>query len=498
MYESLLCILLWSSALAVGSKPNIVLVLVDDLEWANVGYHDSSSSLDVDTPNIDELVRQGLELDQHYTYSACSPSRCSLLSGRLPIHVNDRNRNIALHNPSDPISGFAGIPRHMTTLGTKMKQGGYSTHVVGKWNVGMATSNHTPEGRGFDSSLIYFSSSNDYYTQKQGQCNGKAIVDLWDSGSPAWQLSGTGYEESIFRDRILEIVDKHSTSNPLFLYYAPHIVHTPLQVPASYLTRFDHITNDDRKHYLAMVKFFDDVMGDLVNALKARGMWSNTLLVLSSDNGGYLSGANNYPLKGTKGSDWQGGVRVNAFVSGEFLPSTMHGQKTEGYIHLADWYATFCGLAGVDPTDQLAASVGLPEIDSLNMWPLISGQNSTSPRTDIAISLNTLISGDYKILTGTVAQAGWTEQDHPNSNSISASLPYQSCGARGCLYNIKDDPEERTNLASTNRQDLRTMHTKLQAYQATHFDPYRGSVSPAACDAALGTHQGFWGPFIQL
>ena len=245
---------------------------------------------------------------------------------------------------------------------------------------------------------------------------------------------------------------------------------------------------------MAMVNYLDDVIGEMVNALKARGMWSNTLIVMSSDNGGYLSGANNYPLKGTKGSDWQGGIRVNGFVSGGFLPAAMRGRKTEGYIHLADWYATFSGLAGVDPTDQLAASAGLPGIDSLDMWPLISGQNSTSPRTDIPISLNTLISGDYKILTGTVPQAGWTEENHPNSDST--SLPDQSCRRKGCLYNIKDDPEERRNLASTTPAVLRSMRKKLQGYQATHFDPNRGSVSDAACDAALGRYQGFWGPFV--
>lgn len=492
--QALFLLLIASFALAVSSKPNIVLILVDDWGWANVGYHRNSGTPDVNTSNIDKLISQGLELDQHYAFSVCSPSRCSLLSGRLPIHVNDRNRNSALHNPLDSVSGYAGIPRNMTTLATKMKEGGYATHVVGKWNVGMATRDHTPEGRGFDSSLIYFSSSNDYYTQHSGQCSGKDIVDLWDSGSPAKLLNGTAYEEQIFKDRILSIVNNHVTSTPLFLYYAPHIVHAPLDVPSQYLTYFSSIASNERARYLAMVKYLDDVIGELVSALNAKNMWNNTLLVVSSDNGGYLSGANNHPLKGTKGSDWQGGVRVNAFVSGGYLPASVRGQKTEGYIHLADWYATFCGLAGVDPTDHSAAIAGLPSIDSLDMWPLISGQNSTSPRVDIPISYNTLISGEFKILTGTVSQAGWTAYDHPNTTSV--TLPDENCTKKGCLYNIKTDPEERINLASTNRRDLRLIRNKLQAYQATHFDPDRGSVSADACTEALGTHCGFWGPFV--
>ena len=495
MFRSLLGILFCCCVLAVNSQPHIVLVLVDDLGWANVGYHRDTPSSKVDTPNIDSLVEEGLELDQHYTFSVCGPSRCSLLSGRLPIHVSDKNRNIAVHNSADPVSGYAGIPRYMTTLGTKMKEGGYATHVVGKWNVGMATNDHTPEGRGFDSSLIYFSSSNDYYSQQQGECDGIDIVDLWDSGSPAQQLSGTGYEESIFRDRILEIIDDHPTSTPLFLYYAPHIAHTPFQVPDANLTAYEFIDDDDQKYYVAMVKYLDDVIGEIVDALKARDMWTDTLLVVSSDNGGgVLAGGNNYPLKGSKASDWQGGVRVNAFVSGGYLPTDMQGQKTEGYIHLADWYATFCGLAGVDPTDELAASAGLPEIDSLDMWLLISGENSTSPRTDIPISYNALISGDYKILTGTVPLAVWTEEDYPNGNTV--SLVDEYCTSEGCLYNIKDDPEELINLASNETSVLTSMRSKLQDYQATRFNPDRGSIAPEACEAALGEYEGFWGPFV--
>ena len=151
----------------------------------------------------------------------------------------------------------------------------------------------------------------------------------------------------------------------------------------------------------------DDVVGDLVSLLKEKGLWNNLLLVISSDNGGGLKeGGNTYPLKGGKGSEWQGGIRVNGLVSGGYLPENMRGQKTDGYIHIADWYATFCYLAGVDPTDQKAAEAKLPPIDSLNMWPMISGQNATSPRVDIPASYSTLISGDYKILQGAVLLAG--------------------------------------------------------------------------------------------
>ena len=157
-----------------------------------------------------------------------------------------------------------------------------------------------------------------------------------------------------------------------------------------------------------MVNYLDDILGELVNFLKQCGLWDNLLFVyvISSDNGGSLhDGANNYPLNGGKTTDWQGGIRVNAFVSGGYLPTNLRGKKTEGYIHIADWYATFCALAGVDPKDKGATQAKLPPIDSMNMWPLISGASSTSPRIDIPVSNKTLISGDYKILIGEVHQA---------------------------------------------------------------------------------------------
>ena len=486
-------------------KPHIVFILVDDWGWANVGYHHRSNLRKYSfTPNIDGLVKEGLQLDQHYAYHWCAPSRSAFLTGRLPIHVNDaKNVKISAYNPNDPVSGFQGVPRNMTVISAKMKEAGYATHQVGKWHVGFATPDHTPKGRGFDTSFGYFNAANDYFNKKIFKCNTTPIVDLWDTDEPASDKNGEDhYEEALFKDRLLEIVADHDPSVPLFLYYAPHIVHAPYQVPAKYLKKFGFIHNELRQVYHAMVNYFDDVIRELTQALKTKGMWDNTLFVVSSDNGGPVhtgAGANNYPLKGGKHSDWQGGVRVNTFVSGGYLPKGMRKKKTEGYIHIADWYATFCALAGVNPTDIQAAKVNLPPIDSLNMWPLISGQNSTSPRVDIPISMTTLISGNYKILMGNNGNAGWTGPVYPNKTNPDGGIDtIEHCGKhRGCLYDIINDPGEHKNLASQMPHKLKEMREKLREYQATHFNPDRGDKSPAACEAALNKYGGFWGPFIK-
>ncbi|XP_065191775.1 arylsulfatase B-like [Sycon ciliatum] len=488
---------------AAGTKPHIVMILVDDWGWANVGYHRDPPTKEVQTPNFDSLCKEGIELDQHYAYKFCSPSRSSLMSGRLPIHVNILNDPPNVYNPNDTVSGYAAIPRNMTGMAAKLKAAGYATHQVGKWDAGMATPDHTPVGRGFDTSFGYFHHANDYWTEQAGGCKKNKkhlnVTDLWMTSGPADGINGTDYEEALFKKHVLQVISSHPADTPLFLYYAPHIAHTPLQVPQDYLDRYAFIDTVDRRIYHAMVAYLDDVIGNLTAALKDRDLWDNTLIVVSSDNGGPVypgGGANNYPLRGGKVTNWQGGVRVNAFVSGGFLPSGMRGQKLDGYVALADWYATFCSLAGVDKTDQRAKEAGLPPVDGLDMWPMLSGQNTTSPRTEIPLSPG-LISGDYKILVGNNDQAGWTGPQYPNQTNPKGGISSNvQCGSDGCLYNIKTDPEERNNLAAGSPDILAHMQARLKAWESTAFNPDRGQQWAGACEVALDKYGGYWGPFL--
>lgn len=120
-------------------------MLVDDWGWADVGYHRNTSINEVTPTNMDSLVKEGLQFDQHYVYNWCAPSRSALLSGRLPIHVNDAKKvSFIAYNPKDPVSGFNGIPCKMTLISAKMKEAGYATHQVSKWHVGFTTVDHLP------------------------------------------------------------------------------------------------------------------------------------------------------------------------------------------------------------------------------------------------------------------------------------------------------------------------------------------------------------------
>ena len=223
-----------------------------------------------------------------------------------------------------------------------------------------------------------------------------------DTDKPANTLNGTKYEEAIFRDRMLSILHEHDQTTPLFLTYTSKLCHYPMMAPEEYqeLPRIKAITQDNRRVYHAMVAYLDDQLANITNTMKALGMWENTLMVLTSDNGGYVkaesgpcnssgygglassdvghgtscfngeAGANNWPLRGGKYSNYEGGLRVNAFVSGGFVPLARRGVKLEGTIHIADWCVlVFCVCSTLStsssPTSALPPLAGMPRLQVL-------------------------------------------------------------------------------------------------------------------------------------
>eukprot|EP00054_Salpingoeca_dolichothecata_P026650 m.191866 g.191866 ORF g.191866 m.191866 type:complete len:326 (-) comp25724_c0_seq10:103-1080(-) len=269
----------------------------------------------------------------------------------------------------------------------------------------------------------------------------------------------------------------------------------------------------------AMTTVWDSELGNITQLLKDEGQYENTLIIMTADNGGPLPSANNYPLRGGKFENWEGGVRTVAAVGGGFLPQKMRGTTNNGYIHIADWYATVCFLAGVDPTDQKAKAAGLPPIDSLNMWPLVSGQNMTSPRTIIPLgtpgshpmvvgdspevtvrgTAGALIVGDYKIIVGTVCNSVWGGLYYPNATT----KPPEDCldCGKGCLYNIIEDETEHNNLNETQPDKLEKMlqlfkqHVLDTAWNHTLVEP---QYSTKAYDKLMNQQAlkngGYWGP----
>jgi len=523
-----------SGVVAAASKPHILAVLVDDFGWANVGWHRSVQTPEVHTPVMDQLVKEGIELNRHYVHYMCTPSRASFQTGRLPVHM--------ITQLADPCDHNGAIPRNITGIAAQLKKGGYATHQVGKWDAGMATPYHTPHGRGYDSSLNYFGHGNWMWTQRRwrGSCNHQAsvpseevdIVDFWDTDKPANSLNGTGYEEFLFRDRLLEILRNHDQSKPLFLNYDSKVAHYPMQAPEKYQKMFDFIPDVNRRMYHAMVAVLDENLGIVKQEMQRLGMWDNTLMILTSDNGGYVknpegpcnittspnppdnsdighgaacfngeAGANNYPLQGGKYSKWEGGIRVNAFVSGGFVPAAQRGTKSEGIVHIADWYGTFCHLAGVDPFDSWANASGLPGVDSVNVWPYLSGQQAQSPRSDFLVDSTMIVAGKWKYVEpGTkMVEAAHGGPHYPNASTATDPIDSHSwkCPATGCLFDLEADLPEMNEISAQHPDIVKQLNQLLQKEKATIWKAEHKD-DPECEKTANERYGGFFGPWLEL
>lgn len=565
-----------AAASAAPGKPHILLVLADDYGWGGLGVHRrgegsaKQAQLEAHTPHLDALIDEGILLERHYAYKICSPSRSSLQSGRLAVHVNVVNLAVTVANLSDPVSGSAGIPRNMTGMAKKLREAGYRTHMIGKWDAGMATPEHTPWGRGYETWTGYFQHANDYWykntpieaTGEIDTCVNKfkdffthnatyrgGVRDEPERCTMEPRKHEACYEEAMFKERALDIIRNHDASNPeapMFLFYAFHLLHTPLQVPESYLQRIDEIVkagggqpfdSADRRLLSAMAMYLDEALGEVVDALKAKGMWDDTLLVFTADNGGavYVPGSgNNHPLKGGKFSDFEGGVRVNAFVSGGFVPNERRGSKFEGVVSIADWYGTFCELAGVDPTDHMAAEANewlrprglplLPAVDSVPQWGFI--MNGTNGRPSLHLSEQALLQWPYKLVVGKQPYSGWQGEVYPNCTTIAnfnadhgpvfvelkvfgqgiplakradkeAEILWEEDCAAGCLYNVEEDHTEHRDLAKDPAYAavMDKLRKELALQNMGNFNPYRGTPMQEACLSNIDIG-GFYGPFL--
>eukprot|EP01006_Ploeotia_vitrea_P031365 TRINITY_DN63688_c0_g2_i1.p1 TRINITY_DN63688_c0_g2~~TRINITY_DN63688_c0_g2_i1.p1 ORF type:complete len:520 (+),score=55.66 TRINITY_DN63688_c0_g2_i1:23-1582(+) len=493
-------------------QPNIIMILVDDLGYHNVGFHNPQQI----SPNINRLSSsEGVTLEGHYTYVFCSPTRSSFLSGRLPIHVNEKN-------PEGIVKG--GIDLRMTLIGQKLQSVGYETSALGKWHCGAYCDGNVPYNRGFNKHLGFLGGGEDHFTQRSGEMKG--YVDLWADTKPAWGRNGT-YSCYLYGQQAVSWIEQHDTNKPMFMYLAFHDTHAPYEVTNNF--RDPKVKEHFRQTMQAMLTCVDQATGNVTAALKAKGMWNNTLMVWSSDNGGpQYWDANNYPLRGGKGNNFQGGVRTAAFVSGGLVPTTMRNKVLHQYIHVCDWYTTFAKMAGADPNDPVK---GLPDVDGLDVWKLISGENMTSPRVEIPLSSDGLIVGDWKYVAKTghdnwdrhcrkfkqdplcnmgywtppvwpVADCGGGKNNdcpHNCTSSIGCTRD-PGCPPEGCLFNLKNDPLEKHDLSKSNPVKLQQMRARFEEILKTKFQTTDSDAVFSECETwgeMIKRNRGFAGPLCR-
>nr|XP_024658876.1 arylsulfatase B isoform X3 [Maylandia zebra] len=443
-------------------QPHVVFILADDFGWYDIGYHGS----EIRTPNLDKLSSRGVRLENYYVQPLCTPSRNQLMTGRYQIHTGMQHQIIW---PCQPYC----VPLDEKLLPQLMKEAGYATHMVGKWHLGMYMKDCLPTRRGFDTYLGYLTGGEDYFThfrcyQSRSLNLSRCALDLRDGEDVATGYEGV-YSTELLSQRAISIIERHNSQKPLFMYVALQAVHAPLQVPERYVTPYSFITDTNRRLYAGMVSAMDEAVGNITLALQKVGLWNNTVLVFSTDNGGQtLSGGSNWPLRGRKWSLWEGGVRGVGFVASPLLkqPGTMNREL----IHISDWLPTLVGLAGGNAT-------GTKPLDGFDVWNAIS-KGFASPRLELLHNIDPLYydiapcpgrqreltlaqvansgfnvsihaairSSKWKLLTGYPGCDVWFPRPDGNTSDSSSSEVDQLKPVM--LFNIEKDPEERNEVSA--------------------------------------------------
>ena len=424
----------------------------------------------------------------------CSPARRSFLTGRLPPHVGQTN------------TPDAHIDYRMGTLAERLGAAGYATGHSGKWHAGFFATRQTPHGRGFATSLGFLYGV-DHWTQrsfekvcKYGQ--GGNSTDLWDTDRPARGRNGT-YGDYTFVGHAVDTILRHNASaGPLFYYLATEVAHTPNETPVRFREAFPDPGAVPFLSVYAMSSIVDEALRNVTEALKAAGMWENTLMVVAADNGGSLTQtmASNFPLRGGKYSWLEGGIRTTAWVTGGVLPPAMRGKNLSSAhpIAVCDWYSTFLALAGVDDSGGGAAGAGgalpLPSVDGIDQWPALSGQSTAPLRDEVFVGSGVLIQANYKLIATANAQddARWSGPLYPKVPAT-GSRHNMSCSAQApCLFDVVNDAREEHDLARAEPEVVARMVTRLAALMEGVFeaDPVPNATQAKVCAASVAN--GMW------
>ena len=347
-----------TSPTAAEQPPNIVVILADDLGYADVGFH---GLRDFATPNLDRLAAIGVRFTNAYvSHPYCSPSRAGLLTGRY------QHRFGHVHNPK--FRAGEGLPLGETLLPQVLSRGGYVSGIVGKWHLGDAPRFH-PVARGFDEFFGLLGGGHDYFKSADADAR-EYLIPL---ESPSGQVRVEGYLTEQLTQAALEFI-RRNAENPFFLYLAYNAPHGPLQAPPELLARVDSIDDPRRQTYAAMVTSLDDGVGEVLALLEELGMSSHTAIFFLSDNGGPTpaNASDNSPLRATKGTVYEGGVRVPFVIA---WPGHLQaGASFDSPVSSLDIFPTTVAMAGIEvPAD----------LDGVNLMPYLAGTDTGPPHEQL-------------------------------------------------------------------------------------------------------------------
>lgn len=444
-------LLLLSAFAQAAQPPNLVVILADDLGYADVGFNGCT---DIPTPNIDRIARDGVVFtDAYVTFTVCAPSRAGLLTGRYPQRFGfERNPSYQPDNPQ------IGLSLEEQTLAEALHPAGYTSALVGKWHLGAHERFH-PLRRGFDEFFGLVGGGKRYFPELLTRVNTADARNEWDSYHTQITrgfepVKTTRYLTDEFTHEALEFLRRRGSpgtaDKPFFLFLAYNAPHGPLEAPPEEIAKFSHIDGEKRRPYAAMISVMDRGIGELLDLLEERKLAENTLVVFLSDNGGatYTDGSRNTPLRGGKSELWEGGWRVPMAMRwpGVFAAGGKYSQP----VSSMDIFATIAAANALMPDPKRP-------LDGVNLRPYVRGEVTGAPHERIYLRMFdhgafAVREGDYKIVRPKRAKTA-TEN------------------AAVQLYNIADDISEKRNLASGESERLKRMRLDYERWNAQLIEP---------------------------
>ena len=433
------------STVVAAKKPNIVIIVADDLGWADVGFHSNR----IPTPHLDRLAQEGVELDHFYVFPMCSPTRAGLMTGRYPIRFGMARAVIP------PWRNFGLAPDEITLPEALAKVGYEHRGVFGKWHLGHNNTKWHPNNQGFTHFHGHYNGAIDYF-------------DLTREGERDWHVNETvsgeqGYSTDLIASAANRFIAKHAKSAAPYLCYVPfNAPHSPFQASEKYLKKFAHLAEgtakgknaNKRQKVAAMVSCMDDGIGQILRAIDDSGEGDNTLVWFFSDNGGVSAIVdNNLPLRGNKLDVWEGGVRVAAAIR---WPSggIRGGKKVSVPLSCIDVMPTLVKLS----VDESSANLGNKPFDGRDVLDVLQGKRRLLDRglyfyhgqagedkEKIAIRTN-----EWKLLISgpNIASGEWKTAKHDRF-----------------LFRIDRDPTETTDLLSKYPEVADQLAKKLVSYR---------------------------------
>ena len=430
-------------------RPNVVILLADDLGWADVGYHGGR----IDTPAVDRLAREGVQLENFHVCPLCSPTRAGLMTGRWPIRYGMGEAVIT------PWRKY-GLPTSERTLADLLATAGYERRgVIGKWHLGHYQKKYLPLNRGFTHFYGHYNGAFDYFTHRR-----EKELD-WHRN---WETChDEGYSTDLIGREAVKFIEASPADKPFFLYVPFNAPHTPLQAKDEDIAKYrDRVADQRKRIYSAMIDSMDQAIGKILGAIDKKGITQNTFVLFISDNGAATSfGGVNRPWRSGKGNVYEGGIRVPAVV--RWPAGRISGGGTcDAMMGMIDVYPTVKRISGVTAADP-------NPLDGRDMLDVIRGKASPPKRHWFSYiaqgspDKTAVCDGTWKLIV-----LGGSVLDVPLDAATDTTYPAPNRTIE--LYRLDRDPGEATNLAAEQPEIVARLLRRLHEFRRLKIDGVPG------------------------